>query len=134
MTMLRKQYLLTLLLVASLVLNAVPVNGQIELDAGDPFAAGFAPSNDPVEVFGGFQRAGRDEVFAQGLSAIIGDQGDTSDDLDAQGVYFYERFRARSKHLFDASVERGIEINRIAYEKHKGAAVSRPRALPRSMR
>ena len=133
--MLHKQYLLALVLLASFVLNGLPVFGQTRPLTADLADAAKSLTSDPVEAYAGLQRAGRDDAFAQSLARIAGDQGETSDALDAQGVYFYEQFRAKTAGHFEAVVKKAVELNRIAYEKQRSGAVSsRPAPAPKKAR
>jgi hypothetical protein len=116
------------MLITSLWLNAFPVIGQTGATDG-PFQ--IERSRNVSEVFAGMQDAGRDEPFAQALAKTSGDAGETHDALAAQGAYFYETFREGLGDTLAATIEKGIEINRSAYEKRKKAASAPPKAAPK---
>ncbi len=111
------------MLVASLLVNALTLNGQPGADGGmQATAADIIRAANAGEAFPGLQNAGRDEMFAQFLKQVTADAGDTYDALDAQGSYFYDQFRAALGDAMARAVEKGKEINRAEREKRKSAA------------
>ena len=117
---------------ASFLVNALPLNGQAGGDAGRAgSAAEITRSRSADDVFAGLQKAGRDEMFVQGLAQVTADAGDTYDALDAQGSYFYGQFRVAVGDAMPLAVAKGKEINRAEREKRKGSASVRNTAPKR---
>ncbi len=132
--MLHQLYFLGLVVFVSLLLNALPLKGQGQaIGQGGLFesALNLEVKRNAGEVFSGLQQAGRDEAFAQALMRITGDAGDTYDALDAQHSFFYEGFRDALGDLHAATTDKGIKINRAAYEMRKRAGRSGPKAAPK---
>lgn len=113
-----RRYIWSFCLAASLLFNSLPVIGRAA-DGDIQMPTVFEASNDRMTIFGELLRSGRDEAFAQTLSAIAGDQGDTYDALDAQAAYFYEQFVAAAGDLLGPTTDKGRELNRLSYEARK---------------
>lgn len=124
----RKQIFFSLLLIVSTWLNATTVSAQVKLP---PQASGnikIAPqAADHSAIFAGLKKD--DGLFAAFVTKMNGGHKDTSDALEAQSVYFYDRLTEQADDQLAGVVKKAAEAGKKKYEQlkaKKGAVKNGP--------
>lgn len=116
----RRNYLLTSILILCTWLNALPVAAQVK--SAKP-ATGIqidaSVSTDPSEVFGGIRRHGGDGIFNAQLTKMNGGDADPADALAAQSIYFFDQLHEQTKAQLAPTVEKAQEAAKKRYEELK---------------
>lgn len=133
----RKNFWITLSLICSFTLNALPLAAQKNAAVkAPPVEFQVVRSFDPSEIFREFAKSGDDRVFSRQLKKLLGEANaaDAENRLAAGTMSFFELMRADSaRHLALVSLKAG-EISGKRYEDLKTNPPAPPPATTRPRR